>query len=190
MLSKETGVLAIVAVMVWLSRQKRYRLAAALGSSLLPAIAWYLYVQNHTVKDYATSGFRLLSPFFVSFTLPLERGIVPLVFRVAMVIAVAGMLWAAARGIFLGITNRFHDLETLLCFLFAVLVILFQDNFVWGDPDGFTRVYSPLLVCLIAATWRKGFGQTLASFAMVTCPLVLQLGGHLVWPVMRTLMGD
>src|SRR6202165_3273776 len=94
MLSKETGVLAIIAVVVWLAKQRRFRLAVALSSSLLPAVAWYQFVQNHTSGDYNMSGFGLVSPFFVALTLPLDSGILPLVFRVATIAAVAGFLCA------------------------------------------------------------------------------------------------
>jgi hypothetical protein len=186
MLSKETGVLAIAAVVVWLARQRNFRLAAALGSSLLPAIVWYAFVQTHTGGDYHPSSLKWGSPFFAVLKLPLEPGMVALLFRIATIVAVAGMLWAAIRSLVLAVRRRCRDLEVLLCLLFAALVLLLQEDRVWADPDGFTRVYSPLLVCLIAATWRKGFSQTLTGFAMVACPLCLQLGGHLVWPVLRT----
>jgi len=179
MLSRETGVLAIVAVALWLARQGKFRLAAALSSSVLPAIAWYVFVQRHTAGDYSTSGFRFVSPFFAVLTLPLDPGRIPLIFRIATVAAVAGLLWAAIRSVALAVQDRFQGLETLLCFFFAALVLLFQNDSIWGDPDGFPRIYSPLLVCLIAATWRKKFGQTLASFAMVACPMCLQSAGRL-----------
>jgi hypothetical protein len=185
MLSKETGALVILAVVVWLARQSKFRLAAALSSSLLPAIAWYVFVQNHASGDYGTSGFAFVSPFFAVLTLRLDPGMVSLIFRIAVVAAAAGMLWAAIGSVVLAVQNSFRDLEALLSFIFAALVLLFQNESIWLDPNGFTRIYSPLLVCLIAATWRKGFRQTLAAFALVASPMCLQLSAHLAGPLIR-----
>lgn len=186
MLAKETGVLVIVAVSVWLARQQRYRLTAAISSSVLPAAAWYAYVQTRTMGDYGTADFKFLSAFFVSFTAPLHTNAGDLLFRGATAAAVIGILWAAVRSIYLGFQNHFRDLEYLLCFLFGALVLLFQNSSVWVEPNGFTRVYSPLFVCLFAATWRRGFKETLISFAMAACPMGMQLGVHLAGPLWRS----
>ncbi len=185
MLAKETGVLVMIAVAVWLGRQQKFRLAAVLSSSLLPAIAWYAYVQRQTNGDYPTSGFNFISTFFASLTPPLDAGMIALVFRAATVAAVIGILWAAVRSVVLAIRDRFHDLALLLCLFFAALALLFQDGAVWVEPNAFTRVYSTLLVGLIAATWRRGFRETLIAFALATFPLCLQLGVHLLGPVWR-----
>jgi hypothetical protein len=185
MLSKETGVLLILAVVFWLMRQRKFSLAAALCSSVLPAIAWYVFVQSHTHGDYSTSGFGFITPFFVLLTLPIDPGIVQVIFRIATLAAVIGMLWAAVRSVVLAVQNHFHDLEMLFSLVFAALLLLFQTDAIWGDPDGFTRIYSPLLVCLIAATWRKGFRQTLAAFGMAAFPLWIQLSVHLFGPILR-----
>src|SRR5262249_30286077 len=87
MLSRETGVLVLAAVVFWLSKQKRVRLALVLCSSLVPAIVWYGFVQAHTGGDYLTSGFQLF-PFFASLKAPLDPGIIALSFRIATYIAV------------------------------------------------------------------------------------------------------
>jgi hypothetical protein len=159
-LSKETGALMILGVVIWLARQRKFRLAALLSSSVLPALAWFVFIQNHTSGDYSTSGFGFISPFLLSLTLPLEPGIPALVFRITTVGAVIGLLWVAIRSVVLAVENRFRTLEMLFSFLFVALLLLFQTDAIWGDPDGFTRVYSPLLVCSIAATWNRSFGQT------------------------------
>jgi hypothetical protein len=185
MLAKETGVLAIIAVAIWLARQQKFRLAAALSSSLLPAVAWYGYVQSQTSVDYPTSGFNFGSAFFACMTPQLDAGIVALLVRVATVAAVIAILWAAIRSIALAVRDRFHDLALLLCFVFAALALLLPDRAIWVEANAFTRVYSTLLVCLIAATFRRGFTQTLISFAMAACPLGIQLSVHLAGPLWR-----
>ena len=141
--------------------------------------AWSVFVQTHTTGDYGASGFRFF-PFFVASTLRPDPGAVALMIKIATVAAVIGMLWAAFRSVLLAVRNKFRDLDVLLAFLFAAMVLLFQDEAIWVDPNSFTRIYSPLLVCLIAVTWKKGFGHTLATFAMVASPLGLQLAVHLL----------
>jgi hypothetical protein len=186
MLSKETGVFVVIAVVAWLAKQKKVRLAALLTTSLLPALAWYVFIQTHTTVDYNDFQFRFVSAYFSALTLPLSPGMVAMVFRIATLGAVIGLLWAAIRSIVLAVQDRFRNLEVLLSFLFAALVLVFQSDAIWADPNGFTRIFSPLLVCLIAATWKKGFNQTLALFALVACPLCLQLAAHLAGPLIRS----
>lgn len=184
MLSKETGVIVIAATVFWLARQKRFRLAVWMGLSALPAIGWYAFVQSHTRGDYSTAGFKFITPFFAILNVPLDPGFPSLLFRIVTVIAVAGLLWAAVRSVVLAVQDHLCGIEAILSFCFAALVLLFQNASIWGDPDGFPRIYSPLLVCLIAATWREGFAQTLAQFAMVACPIGMQLGWDLARPVL------
>jgi len=184
-LSKETGVLVIIAVVVWLVRRHQTGLAAAVGSSVLPMVAWYAYVQSRTTGDYPTSDFTFLSAYFASFGSPVDPGFIPQAIRAATGMAVIGCLWTAARSVALTFYNRFRDLPYLIAFLFAVLVLVFQNSAIWVDFNGFTRIYSPLLVCLVAATWRNGFAQTLAAFAMTTLPMTMQLAIHVAGPVWR-----
>jgi hypothetical protein len=187
-LSKETGILVIVAIVVWLSRQHKFRLAAALSTSLLPAVAWDAYVLSQTSGEYPTSDFHFISAFFSFLAQPLSPGIISMVFRIATMASVIGLLWVAIRSIVLSIRDRFHDLALLLCFLMAVLVLLFQNSAIWVEPNAYTRIYSPLLVCLIAATWRQGFRQSVIAFAIVTLPMALQFGVHFTGPVLRTIV--
>jgi len=184
-LSKETGVLVIIGVVVWLVRRHQNGLAAAVGSSVLPMVAWYACVQGRTTGDYPTSDFAFLSAYFASFGSPVDPGFIPQAMRAATGMAVIGCLWTAARSVALTFYNRFRDLPYLIAFLFAVLVLVFQNSAIWVDFNGFTRIYSPLLVCLVAATWRNGFAQTLAAFAMTTLPMTMQLAIHVAGPVWR-----
>lgn len=189
MLSKETGAIAIAGIVFWLARENRWRLAALMSLSPLPALAWYVFVQSRTHGDYATDGFRLISPFFASLTVPLDPGAPALMFRIATVASAMALLWVAIRSVAIGVRNHFHQLEPLFAFLFGALLLLFQHQAIWGEPNGFTRIYSPLLVCLIAATWRNGFTQTLVSFGVVTFPICVQLEVHLIGPFLRPLIG-
>ena len=184
-LSKETGVLVIIGAVVWLVRRHQNGLAAAVGSSVLPMVAWYAYVQSRTTGDYPTSDFGFLSAYFASFGSPVDAGFIPRAMRAATGMAVIGCLWTAARSVALTFYNRFRDLPYLIAFLFAVLVLVFQNSAIWVDFNGFARIYSPLLVCLVVATWRNGFGQTLAAFAMTTLPMTMQLAIHVAGPVWR-----
>lgn len=185
MLAKETGILLIAAVVIWLARQRKYRLAAALSSSLLPVAAWYLFVQSHATRDLSLSDFSLFTAYLASLQPPLNPGVLPIVFRVTTLAAVAAILWAAARSFIIAARSRFTDLAPLFCMAFALVVLAYQNRDIWAEPNGFARIYSPLLVCLIAATWRHGFTQTLIIFAAVACPVGMQLGVHLAGPVLR-----
>jgi hypothetical protein len=182
-LSRETGLLVLAGVVFWLGKRKRFALAAVLTSSLLPAVAWYGFVQIHTGGDYSTSGFRLF-PILDAFKAPLAPDVLGFWFRIATGIAAIGMLAAAVQGVYTALKNRLEDLAAILCFFFAAFVIVFPAGAVWSDADGFPRIYSPLLLYLVTATWQSGFTLALASFALAGCPLYLQLGGHLVWSVM------
>jgi hypothetical protein len=188
MLAKETGILLIAAVVLWLARQGKYRLAAALSSSLLPVAAWYLFVQSHATRDLSLSDFSLFTAYLASLQPPLNPGVLPIVFRFATLAAVAAILWATVRSVIIAFRNRFTDLAPLFCMAFALVVLAYQNRDSWAEPNGFARIYSPLLVCLIAATWRQGFTQTLVIFGAAACPAVMQLGIHLAGPVLRKLL--
>jgi hypothetical protein len=187
-LSKETGVLVVIAVCIWLARQHRVWLGAVLSSSLLPAAAWYAYVQSRTGGEFPTSEFNFISAFFACLKIPLEAGMVPLVLRAATVLSVIALLWMAIRSLALVFLNGFHDLPLIVCGLFGAFVLTFQSAPVWVDANGFTRVYSPLMVSLVAGTWRHGFGQTLTAFALVTLPMGIQLSVHIAGPLLRPLI--
>jgi hypothetical protein len=187
MLSKEIGVLVMLATVLWAFRQHKPGLAAALSSSVLPAAAWYVFVQGRTNGDYVTSDFTFYA-LLASLKQPLDAGVIPLLLRVVTLAAVAGLVWAAVRSIVMATGNRFHELPALLAFLIAWLVILFQNSSIWVEPNGFTRIYSPLLVAMIAATWRRDFRTTLALFAIVAFPLWLQSAVHLVGPLYHRLL--
>jgi hypothetical protein len=184
-LSKETGALVVLAVVVWLYRRAQLRLAVLEVSSLLPALLWDAFVQLHTHGDFTSSDFHFGAAFFASLTAPLNPGVIDFVLRVASVVAVLALLAIAVRCVGLAVRDGFRDLGYLICFFFAVLLLLFQNSSIWEEPNGYTRIYSPLLVCLIAATWHRGFRQTLIGFAAVALPLCLQLGVHIVGPILR-----
>ena len=118
MLAKETGVLLIIAVVAWFARQRRFRFAAALSSSLLPAAAWYVFVQRHTGGDYSTANFTFTA-FFAFLTTALPPGTLSSIYRIASAGAAHGVIWIAIRCIMMAFGNRFHDLALLLGFLFC-----------------------------------------------------------------------
>jgi len=172
-LCKETGILIVVAVAGWLVLRKRFGLAAVLASSVLPALGWYAYVHLDTRGDFTTSDFHLLTAFFVSLGQTLKPGVIPLGLRVADGASVLAFLWIALRCLYLAIQERFERLDGVVCAMLAMLLLLFQNSSIWEEPNGFTRVYSPLLACHIAATFTGGFRQTLATFAVASLPLWL-----------------
>jgi hypothetical protein len=175
-LSKETGLLVPVAVMVWLVRQKKLRLAAVLSSSILPVAAWDIFVQTHTTGEYSTSDFHFITAYFASVATPLNPGFMPIAFGAATVAAVVAILWASVRSIHLAMRDRFHDLALLLCLCYSIIVLVFQNSGIWIEPNGFARVYSPLLLCLLAATWRQGSVQSLIAFLVASFPTAIQSG--------------
>ena len=185
MLAKETGVLMIAAVVFWLAGQRKYRLAALFGASLLPAAAWYVFVQAHTARDFSLAGFSFLTAYFVSMKTPINPGFLPMVFRAATLAAVVALLWMALWGVALGVRSRFREIAPLVCFVYSALVLLLQTGAIWAEPNGFARIYSPLMVCMIAAAWRQGLTLTIVLFALVTCPVAMQLGVHLGAPLLR-----
>jgi hypothetical protein len=184
MLSKETGVLVVGAIVIWLMRESRYRLAAIMATSILPAVAWYAFVQSRTHGDYSMADFTPVA-LFSSIGEPLPPGIVNLIYRIASVAAAFALAWIAVRCVVMAIGNHFRDLGWLLCFFLSALLLIFQNSGIWAEPTGYTRIYSPLLVALIVATWRRGFTQSLIAFAIVALPLAMQVGVHVTGPLIR-----
>jgi len=182
LLSKETGILVIGATLFWLVRRRETFIAAALGSSVLPGAAWYLFVLGHTRGDYDLSRFHFLTAFFAVLREPLGPGMILLVFRIATFVAVIGMLWGAFNGIAFACQDRFHDLSLLMCFLFAAFMLAFQTDAIWLDPYGFSRIYSPLLVTLIAGQWNRPnrSKMTLLPLALVIPPVGMQFAAPLL----------
>jgi hypothetical protein len=188
-LSKEMGILVTLAVVVWVAREKRYRLAATLSSSILPAVAWWLFVESRTVGEYPTADFHFLTAFLQSLAAPLSPGIVSLIFRIATIAAAAALFWAAVWSIVLAVRDRFQDVALLMAALFGALLLVFQMSDIWEEPNGFTRIYSVLLVSLVAATLRRKFAQTIVLFVVASLPLLLQFGVHFLGPVWRLAAG-
>jgi len=173
-LSKETGILVIVAAVVWLVRDRKLRLAATIATSVLPAIIWNLYLQWHTAPEHGFAPLGFITPFFASFAWPGSFGTAG-AFRIASMAAVLVLLWTTGRTLMLGFQNRFRTLALLLGSLFAVLLLFSQSPLIWDDANSFARVNSPLLVCLLAATWKRGLGQSVAAIVVVASPLALEL---------------
>jgi hypothetical protein len=179
LLSKETGILVVCATLFWLVRQRRILIAAALSTSVLPGLAWYGFGQSHTRGDYSMAGYHFITAFFAALKEPLGTGAIPFMFRVATLVAVFGMLWAAINGIAFAWQDRFQDLALLICLLFSVFAVVFQTSDIWLDPYSFPRVYSPLLVTLIAGRWNRP-KMTLIPLALVLPPVGMQFAVPLV----------
>jgi len=176
-LTRETGLLLVIAWCVSLAGRRQFRTAALFLLTAVPGAAWYAYVQTKTTANVYATSLVPFSAIVSAFLHPLRYPPgTPLAIAVhaADYLALAGMLVALALAL-LWFARLPLDPVRIAAVLFAVVGILLQRADLWRDVYGYGRLFTPLLVCLsaLAAQYRRPW--LLAPLAMIAPRIAIQL---------------
>jgi hypothetical protein len=148
-LSRETGMLLIVAFVLWLLFGRRFRDALLFATAALPAACWYVFVQLHT----APASAHFLTPFLFSgiagrifHPYPLAdspgiRILADVLDLLALGGIAAALLWAFRRAFRRALTPL-----SAAIYAFALLTIVLAPGDTWSDVYSFGRTLTPLLL--------------------------------------------
>jgi len=180
-LTRETAVPIIAGYCLFLLTRLQFARSIAAACALLPAGAWFLYVNHGGARSQATAylnwiplyGFleRIVHP--AAYHLTGWRSAVAISFDFIALAGVALMLFAIAR---MALGARWNAC-TAPIYIFTIAVIFLQNRDVWEDAYNFGRVLSPLLVLAFLEEW--GGLASLAPMAMIDLRISLNLGGQL-----------
>lgn len=183
-LTRETGLLLIAAYCIHLAWHRAFRTAAVFLSSALPTLAWYAYVLSQTKRQsYGLSFVPLSGIIHVLIHPAMYRAGTPFLFVVHAIVhaadylALAGVLVAFGMAI-VWFRRAFSEPVRIAALLFALLVLVVQKIDIWQDVYNFSRVCTPLLLCLaaLAARYRKPW--LLAPTLMILPRLGIQLASQ------------
>jgi hypothetical protein len=151
-LSRDTGFVLAAAACLALSVERRFAKAAAFATAVVPAAAWYLYVNSRT-PDYSNEPFRELIPFKGILQTLLDpktyrfSGTVDAGLRWLDRLELLGFVLAVLLGVWLARRNGFGQMEAAI--VLWSLVGLFLPRSFWRDAYSGPRVFTPLLIYVI-----------------------------------------
>jgi hypothetical protein len=180
-LSRETGILLIVAYCASLVLQRRFRGALIFATSAIPAFAWYVFVQSHT-QSYPTGDWFTAWPLSAAVARmfhPIHYPFIPAVKWSAAVLdefALAGTLLAF---VFSFRWTRGYPVAPTLAGLLITLTGLNLGTPFWADAFSFGRVFSPLLVLLALQAGVTRSWLPLLPAILIAPRIALQLAYHL-----------
>jgi hypothetical protein len=180
-LTRETGLLLVLACVASLAWRREFRRVAIFLLSAAPAVAWFLYVQTHATGGiYAMSPtplFAILRAFVSPLQYPAGTPFVGVV-HAADYLALCGALVAISAGLFYG--GRLIDSPRFAAILLAVLAVLLQRIDLWQNVYGFGRIFTPLFLCLAYAAARDRKIWLLAPTLMILPRIAIQLAPQLL----------
>jgi hypothetical protein len=177
LLTRETGVLILAGCCASLLLERRWRSALWVLSSALPMIAWYAFVQLHTVSSPTNLSFvpltairhAVLHPAAYPNSVPFQGGV-----RTFDYLALAGVLAAFALSIG-AVMRRCLRPECMSALAFALLGIFLQRDDHWMHVYDFGRVYTPLLIFLAFQGLKAGWAGYVAPWAMIVPRIGIQI---------------
>jgi hypothetical protein len=182
-LARETGLILVVAAVLWLALQRRFREAALFSTAALPAAAWYLFVAAHT----GPAQTRFLTPALFSGIagrilhpqLPAASASIRLLAAVLDLLALAGVLgslvWAFRRAVERSLTP-----VTIAIYLFAILAITLTGGDPWSEVYAFGRTLTPLLFLCALDGLSLGRVWPAAAMLAVDPRIALLMGGQIL----------
>lgn len=170
-LSRDTGFVLAAAACLALSVERRFAKAAAFATAVVPAAAWYLYVNLRT-PDYSNETLRELIPFKGILETLLDpityrfHGTVDAGLRWLDRLALLGFVLAVLLGVWLARHNGFGQMEAAIV-LWSFIGLCLPRSF-WEDCYSGPRVFTPLLIYVML------LGAPLARWRAMT-PLLMAL---------------
>jgi hypothetical protein len=182
-LTRETGLLLIVACVIWLLVERRVREALLFATATLPAACWYVFVNLHT----APAAFQYLTPIpFLGLlgrilqpsAIAASPGILMLAYALdllALAGVVVALVWALGKGL-----RRAVGAVPIAIYLFALLAMVLAPGDAWSDVASFGRTLTPLLLlCALDGLSERRRWPTFAMLA-VDPRIGLLMGGQIL----------
>lgn len=185
-LARETGLLLTGAYCIALVLERRFRAALLFATSAIPALAWYIFVQRHTVP-YDSGGWfvpiplagvvdRMIHPVTYPF-IPIVKWSAEILDECALAGIVLAFILSFRR------PAQFSRALALAAMLITLSGITLGKPF-WGDAFAFGRVFSPLVVLIALQSFSARSWWTLLPLALIDPRIGLQLGYKLFQVVM------
>ncbi len=157
-LTRETAALIVAGTCIFLLTRRQIVKSFAIGCSLLPAAAWFLYVNEGAAKSVAVSYLnpipfyglaeRILHP--AVYPLSASMRYVPILFDFISLAGIVLVLIISAR---LALARRWNAPAAAIYSL-AIAIVFLGSRDVWEDAYNFGRVLSPLLLLTFVELWR------------------------------------
>jgi len=181
-LTRETGLLLVLAYCAYLTLRHEFRAAGTFLLSAAPAVAWYVYVQSNTSgNSYSPapvpfwSVLRALGnpPSYPPGT-PFANAVVT-----ADYLAFAGVLLGSGLAL-VWASRGPRDPLRIAAAMFAMMAILFDITGQWESVYNFGRLYTPMLVCLAGVAAQSRNPWLLLPVAMMLPRIAIQLTPQLL----------
>jgi hypothetical protein len=186
-LVRETGLILVAAASLAAFLDRRPARGIGLGSAALPSLAWYAFVHSRTPGLPYPVSFVPLSGIITSLIHPaLYADKLPMVARLDRATDALALLGVVTAFVLAWRPLRERRLGPgeLAGMLFAALGLVVQRVDHWGHVFDFGRVYSPLLVFLLADSLRTRRLVNLAPVLLMYPRILLQLGSQIVGVVL------
>ena len=181
-LTRETGLLLMVAYCAHLTWRRELRMAGIFLLSAVPAAAWYCYVHVRTTgAPYGASLVPfsailrvLVNPWKYPPGTPFADAV-----RVADYLALAGVLLAFGLA-FLWFVREPQYPSRIAAMLFAAMAVVVQRTDHWQNVYDYGRVYTPLLLCLAATGAQYRNPRLLTAVALMLPRIAIQLAPQML----------
>ena len=187
-LARETGLLLTAACCIVLLFERHSKPAFVFATSAIPALAWYAFVQSHTVP-YDSSRWFTPIPFgglIDRMIHPVTYAFVPVVKWLAEIFDECSLAGVALAFVFsFRPSSRFPRPLALAALLTTLSGIALGKPF-WGDAFAFGRVFSPLVVLVALQSFATRSWWPALPLALIDPRIGLQLG-YKLFQIARTL---
>jgi hypothetical protein len=174
-LCRETGLLLALACAAASIPKKDWTRLALSCASILPALAWYVFLRMRIPADPSSNLLRLPLTDLLQNLLHHDVSYIKsgaALVQVAYYAAVFGTLLATLLAIRL-VFRGWRNAEGLAALAFAITGLLLQPAGLWIQPYHFGRVLAPLLVLLGLEYFRAGDWRKIIPVCLVTPAILL-----------------
>jgi hypothetical protein len=178
-LVRESGLLIPLALTAWCAIERRWQRAAGVAMSIVPAVAWYLYIGLHTAPagpddlvsaiPFAGIVSRLGHPVAYRFGFAMNA-LVTILDYAAVAGMVAAIVYCAANW-----RRLARQADGAIAFLFVALIAVVSSPAVWEHAYAFARGYSPLLLIVALDEFRSRSRLAVLPVAMIAPRIALEM---------------
>jgi hypothetical protein len=176
-LTRETGLLLVLAYCAYLAWRRQFRMAGVFLLSAVPAAAWYGFVQRNTPGN----SYRLSLAHFATILRELQRPLryspdVPFAAAVGVgdYVAIAGALLGFGLALVWWARSA-RDPLRIAALLFTLLALLVDVPTQWYSVYTFGRYDTPMLLCLSGMAAQSRNPWLLLPIAMMLPRIAIQL---------------